>query len=88
MPSGVYRATVTRTAVEGTWVTVDRLGVHEYGPVDVLAGSWTAGAVTGPASAGTAHTHPAGVTLAQGDRVLVAFVEGRPNDIVVLGRLA
>lgn len=75
----------------------------EWGPCAMVAGLWTVGAVTGgvtageettgPASAGEAHTHEhphthdTGVDLAAGDRVLVAFVEGRANDLVVVGRL-
>jgi hypothetical protein len=92
MASGAYRGRVTRLTPGGrVYVTVTRLNrAHEYGPLERLEGlSPLAGAVT--SEAGTdPHTHatlePA-VELAVGDRVLVTFIEGRPDDLVVLGRL-
>lgn len=85
-PSGIWRGTVARvTAAGSVYVTVDRLtGVHEFGPVTVAQGPWTPGLSTSSASA---HSHGLGEDLAAGDRVLVAFVEGRANDVVVLARL-
>lgn len=86
-PSGVYRGTVARVTNTGSvYVTVDRLTGpnHELGPVTIAQGPWTAGLNT---EAAAAHSHGLGADLAKGDRVLVAFVEGRANDIVVLARL-
>lgn len=87
-PSGIYRAVVARvTATGAVYVTVDRLtGPHEFGPVTIAQGPWTAGLATEAAGVGP-HAHGLGVDLAKGDRVVVAFVEGRVNDVVVLARL-
>lgn len=90
-PTGAWRGRVTRTDSSGrAWVTVPRLtGVDvEYGPCPTLEGPYVlAGTTTG---AGGDPTHDHGLTvapLAKGDAVLVTFLEGRPDDPVVLGRL-
>lgn len=87
---GVWRGTVDRVGADGRpWVTVPRRGGRwSFGPCPVLEGLWTAGGLTG-AAGGHAHAHvaPAGL-LAAGDDVLVAFIEGVPDLVVVLGRLA
>lgn len=74
---------------------------YEWGPSWMLSGPWTPGAITDgvldevptEVAAGPEphvhqmpHVHPLGVPIDAGDRVLIAFVEGRPNDVVVLGR--
>lgn len=96
MPAGTWRATVAR--IDGTgrpYVTVPRLNrAHVYGPCAVLeqpGDTLTTGDVTGAATAGTGHTHATTTSppapLAAGDRVLVAFIEERDTDPVILGRL-
>lgn len=83
-PSGVWRATVARAAP--LEVVVDRLaGARTFrvlGWADTL--DVTATGVAGD----PAHAHTVTPAVAAGDRVLVAFVEGRPNDLVILCRLA
>lgn len=95
-PTGVWRGVVTRLSGGLPMVEVPRLARgYEFGPCETLYGPWTAGALTGADgghtdSGGTVHpdhTHPAGSPLAAGTRVLVAFVEGRPDDVVVVGVL-
>lgn len=140
-PGGVYRAKVTRVSGGRPYVTIPRLGgSHEYGPLDILQGVWTAGLTTAtapipphthvinpvsdhdhagvalpthqhstetPRSAGTpdvdhagGHGHTTGAAvgdphdhpipdppLEPGDRVLVAFIESKRDDPVILGRL-
>jgi len=85
---GVWRGTITRVDGSRAWVRVERLGrQHEYGPCDVAEGPWTAGRGTEIAGIAEAHAHGLGADLAAGDRVLVAFLEGRRDDLVVLARL-
>lgn len=91
MASGMFRGKVTRVTSRGAFVEVLRLNrAHVYGPVPVVEGPWTSSANTDPAGGGEElpeHTHGLGPNLAAGDRVLVAFLEGRPDDLVILGRL-
>lgn len=93
-PRGVWRASVARVADGRAFVRVDRLSGHEYGPVDVIEGVWTDETITSADGAHThtglsdgVHTHGVAVPLASGDKVLVCFIEGRPDEVVVLGRL-
>lgn len=86
-PQGVWRATISRVDGSSVWVTVPRLSAQDFGPVEIAQGVHTAGLTTDAASG---HVHPllpSGQTLAVGNRVLVAFIEGRPNDLVVIARL-
>lgn len=84
--STLHRGKVVRVTAAGIFVRVDRLsGAHEYGPLPVLEGPWLAGQAT---EAADAHTHGLGVDLAAGDLVLVGSVGTRPDDLVILGRLA
>jgi hypothetical protein len=70
------------------YVQVDRrTGEHPLGPCPVNDALPVDELTTGPASAGTAHTHEHGTPLAVGDLVLVGYVEGRRNDAVVVCRL-
>jgi hypothetical protein len=86
-PRGVWRAVVTR-ATGGVWVEIPRLNPgRSYGPCDIVEGLWTPARVTGNTATTPAHTHDVGADLAVGDRVVVGFLEGRPDDVVVLGRL-
>lgn len=91
MATGVWRATIVRADASGVYVTVPRLNrSHVFGPCPVLEGlEGLAGAVTGQAG-DPVHAHPtadpAVTPLTAGDRVLVTFVEGRVNDVAVLGR--
>lgn len=87
--AGLWRGTVTRVEA-GTgrpYVEVPRLTPgFEYGPLPFVTAD--AGAATEPAGA-DAHTHALTPRpWAAGDRVLVGFLEGRNDDLVVLGRLA
>lgn len=92
---GVWRGEVTRVTTEGVFVRIDRLtgpGL-EYGPCPILEGPYAlATRVTG-VGGGDGHTHaledPPTVTLAlaKGDRVACGFLEGRPDDVFVFGRL-
>lgn len=86
--AGVWRGTVVRVAADGRpYVTVARLSRGTtFGPCDVLEGPWSSGLDVTAGGAGP-HTHGAGADLAAGDRVLVAPLEGRPDEVVVLGRL-
>lgn len=93
--NGVWRGKVVRVVGTAAYVEIPRLARgRELGPVEVLEGPWTAGLRTEEESGGggeasfAAHTHGAGVDLAPGDRVLVAFIEGSVDQPVVLGRLA
>lgn len=93
--SGVWRGVVTRVAGGRPFVEVARFAAgREFGPLEVLQGPWTVGLRTEAEAGGAgesafaSHTHGAGLDLAAGDRVLVAFVEGNPDSPVVLGRLA
>lgn len=85
----IYRAKVTRVNAEGAFVTIARLaGAHEFGPLEVVEGPWTEGLESQAGEAGPeSHTHGLGVDLDAGDRVLVAAIEGRRDDFVVVGRL-
>lgn len=93
MASGVWRARVTKVSAAGVHVRVARLNrKHDYGPLPMLETLDTlAGAATGTGGTTEPHTHatvnPAVPALAVGDPVLVAFVEGRPDDLIVLGRI-
>lgn len=93
MAAGMFRGVVRSVTAEGrATVVVPRLGRgHVYGPAQVLEGGWTPGALTGPVDGAVAgleaHQHTAGAPLAAGDEVLVAFLEGRVDDLVILGRL-
>lgn len=85
---GLERAIVTRVSGPAhAFVRLVTGGRHEYGPCPVVEGLWTDDAVTGAATAGTAHVHPAGIELAPGDTVVVGFLGGDPNAPVILGRL-
>lgn len=76
----IYRAEVVRVMGDGSvYVKVPRLtGQTPRGPYLVLEGPTTADGV-GP------HTHTTNV-LALGDKVLVAYLEGSRDKLVVLGR--
>lgn len=78
-PTGAYRATVTRVAGSTVFVEVPRLARgFEFGPLEVYD-------LTGTVAAGDGHTHAPAPYVA-GDAVLVLSLEGRPDDLVVLGR--
>lgn len=84
-PSGVYRGVVAHVyGPRSVEVRVERLTGRTDFTAEVAEGLWSSDAATGLAGG---HAHRAGVDLAEGDRVLVAFVEGRPNDVVVITRL-
>lgn len=87
--AGLWRGTVTRAdATTGRpYVEVPRLTPgFEYGPLPYLVDDDAAS--TGPGGT-DAHTHAQEARAwAKGDRVLVGFLEGRNDDLVVLGRLA
>lgn len=81
-PTGAWRATVTRVSGSTVWVEVPRLARgYEFGPLEVydLMG------VGDPVPANDGHQHNPDPYV-PGDRVLVMSVEGRPDDLVVLGR--
>lgn len=82
-PAGVWRGRVTRVVDGLVYVTVPRLSPgRQYGPAIVAQGPWSVH--TGTANG---HTHPPLIPLAPGDRVLVGFIEGNPDDLVVLARV-
>jgi hypothetical protein len=84
-PAGNWRATVTRVA-GGVWVRIDRMNAdHEFGPLEMGEGLWTAAELT--TTVVSTHSHAFGRALAVGDRVLVAFIEGEPNNPIVVCRL-
>lgn len=88
-PSGVYRAVVTEANGARYKVRIPTLGsrVH-YGPVEMVENPYTDGLTTGLSADDEPHTHPhRPLPLAVGDRVVVAFLEGRQDDLVILGRL-
>lgn len=70
-----------------------RAGLHVFGPCPIIEGPWTAGLVSEATAGGAgdaqfaSHTHGAGVDLAVGDRVLVGYLRGEANAVVVLGRV-
>lgn len=81
------------------YVEIERLAKgFLYGPCLLAEGTWTPGMTTstqqttGPGNLTDAphqHTLTADVKpLGKGDRVLVAFVEGRDDDVVVLARVS
>jgi hypothetical protein len=89
----VWEATVT-SVTGGVHVKIPQLtgNALEYGPCRVLEAPWSTGelaTVTGAASAGAAHTHPINVppALAKDNEVLVAFLSGRRDRVVIIGRL-
>lgn len=100
MRGGVWRARVTQIKNGRPYVVISRLsGELEYGPLELLEGVYTLeGLVTEDTAGGAgdgsfeAHGHVlfagASRALKAGDRVLVAFVEGRTDDPIVLGRLS
>lgn len=84
-PTGNWRGTVSKVDGSRLFVTIPRLSPgRQYGPVEVGDGPWTS--TTGPGGS-DGHTHPSGTPLAVGDRVLVGFVEGNVDDVVVITRL-
>lgn len=93
MPSGVYRGTITGLngpQGAGIYVTVKLLNDgHAFGPCALTATAANYGSDTGDTAVGDhgAHHHDLAGPLAVGDRVLVALVAGRPNDVVILDRL-
>lgn len=99
-PAGIYRGTVSRVDATGVYVTCERLAPRrEYGPVDVTEGPWSSGTVdasgatTDPAGVGDhgSHTHmvPSGRgPLSVGDRVALGLIEGSPDSLIVIARLA
>lgn len=92
MATGVWRATVEGVTADGVFVKVPRLNrSHVFGPCIMLEGiDMLAGAATGEAAGPDLHRHatvdPAVAPLEKGNRVLVTFIEGRVNDVAVLGR--
>lgn len=90
-PIGVFRGVVVRVEGPHAWVHVPRLNAtvdHAYGPLEVLQFPGSPGLET---ANGSGHTHALSVSgslLAPGNRVLVAPVDGRPDDLIVLGRIA
>lgn len=97
---GTYRARVTQIKGGRPYVVIPRLsGELEYGPLDVLQGIYSLEGLETEDTAGgagdgsfEAHSHALfqgpSVALKAEDRVLVAFIEGRPDDPVILGRLS
>lgn len=86
-PLGIYRGEVTRFDFGQPFIKIARLtGDYEYGPLAVLEGPWSIGA-TAQANGPDLHAHDVSSTLVAGDKVLVAFLEGVPDDPVILGRL-
>lgn len=91
----LWRAKVSRIKAGRPYVVIPRLTGkdHEYGPLDIVEGPWTAGLETEETAGGggdasfAAHAHVLGAELAAGDRVLVGFLEGRRDDPVIIGRL-
>lgn len=97
MPSGVWRGVVRKIQNGKPYVEIERLAKgFQYGPCMIAEGTWTPGMTTNTAqttvSAGEpAHTHalaPEVAPLAVGDRVIIAFIEGRQDDVVVLARVS
>lgn len=87
--NGIYVGTVTRVAGRTAYVRVERLGgARSYGPCEVIESLWRGFTTTADGGAGHSHALGDPAPLAAGDRVVVAFLEGRPDDLVVLGRLA
>ena len=86
-PTGVYAAVVTRLAGAAVYVRAERLSPGSELRAEILEFPGLPGLATTTAD-GHAHgvTTPAG-GIAEGDRVYVALVEGRPNAVVVLGRV-
>lgn len=93
-PEGVWRGTVTRLAASGRpYVEVPRLVAgFEFGPCDLyapLGATTTAAGAHDDGAGGSVPDHAHDVpALSAGDPVLVAFIEGRIDDPVVLGRRA
>lgn len=85
--SGVWRGTVTRITDAGVFIRVARQTGHEYGPVEIAEGLYTAGLTTALDGMHAHALQPTDHLLAVGDSVLVAFLEGRDNDPVVITRL-
>lgn len=86
MSGGVWVGTVTRVqdSPAACWVRIPRLNrAADYGPVQYLEPSGHHAS-----SEVDEHTHPAVAPLAVGDQVLCAFLEGRAENVIVLGRLA
>lgn len=89
-PTGIWRGRVTRVVGNTAFVVIPRLSPgREYGPAEVAQGPWTAGATTEDAVSGAdpAHSHGTGVDLAKDDRVIVGFIEGRADEVVIIARL-
>lgn len=89
---GIWRATIERVDAAGkAFVKVPRLNpTHIYGPCDVLQGPGAALVLAATAVGDHgAHTHAktSPAPIAKGDRVVVAFLEGNPDDLIVLGRI-
>lgn len=59
---------------------------YSYGPARVLE-HLTAQTSTSTSIAGASHTHSTGRPLAEGDEVLVAFVDGSRSSVVIVGRI-
>jgi len=88
VPAGVYRATIR--AIDGP---VAKVQVHNLLGANILPARLTVsagivdaavGAVEAPADEGTVALRP----LQVDDEVIVGFLEGRIENLVILGRLA
>jgi hypothetical protein len=87
-PIGAYRGTVTRLDGPHVWVHVPHLNDspgHAYGPLQILEFPGLPGLATTTVDA---HSHGLSANvLAVGNRVLVQPIDGRPDDLIVLGRI-
>jgi hypothetical protein len=90
-PQGVWRGKVHRVDGNHAWVRIPRYsGARVYGPCDVYlppaAVATSIGATSALTGTASGHQHTVSVVpLTEGDDVLVAFVEGRADDVVVIG---
>ena len=93
-PRGIWRGQVVDVIAAGpgagVYVKVPRLsGAHRYGPCSVASSVFIEGLMT-DIGGDPPHDHqldPLIAGIAGGQYVLIAFVEGRANDVVVLARL-
>lgn len=83
-PSGIYRGTVVSVDAGRAVVRSERLGFGREFSVEIPSFPGTPGLATEVASLHSHGLQPAAAALKAGDRVLLALVEGRPEDVVMI----